>query len=175
MFKRVDDCHRRLGQMARWLCILAGFAMLFVMVFGTGIDVVSRNFGLGIPGIWEAVTLAMRCMIGLALPFTFFHGSHITVEYFTDLFSCRWRQRVMALSALTVLLMVALMAWKIVDRMLAVRGYGGLTSDLGIPVYLEWLALAIGPVLSVPVLFMVLIRALLLPGDYRHSTSGDAS
>ena len=175
MMNRIDRCHALMGQMTRWLCVVSGLVMLVVMVLGTCIDIVTRNFGAGIPGIWEAVTLAMRCMIGLALPFSFYYGSHIAVEYFTDLFSRSWRQLMIVISALVTLLMVTLLAWKIVDRMLAVKGYGGLTSDLSIPVYLEWLALAIGPILSMPVLISVLVRELQSLCGCDESTEGKSS
>ena len=158
-FERLHAC---MGIAARWLCVLAGLVMLLVMALGTGIDVVMRNFGYGIPGIWEAVTLAMRAMIGLALPFAFFTGSHIAVEYFTDRLSPVWRQLAIVVGTLITFLMVTLLAWKITERMFAVKGYGGLTSDLSIPVYFEWLALAVGPILSVPVVLSLFLRELLI-------------
>lgn len=170
-----ERLHAYLGIAARWLCAVAGLVMLLVMALGTGVDVVMRNFGYGIPGIWEAVTLAMRAMIGLALPFAFFSGSHIAVEYFTDRLSPMWRQLAVVVGTLVTFLVVTLLAWKITDRMFAVKGYGGLTSDLSIPVYFEWLALAIGPVLSVPVLLSLFLRELFSFGKHcNHDKAGAA-
>ncbi|MBC7204089.1 MAG: TRAP transporter small permease [Pusillimonas sp.] len=148
------------GAIARWLCLLAGVVLLVVMGFATCLDVIVRNFGLGIPGIWEAVTLAMRWMIGLALPFAFYQGSHITVELFTDALPNRLKQFVIVLSTLVTLGVVSLLAWRITLRMVDVRGYGGVTSDLGLPTYFDWVPLALGPVLSVPVLLCLFWREL---------------
>lgn len=147
-------------RVARGLCLGGGLALLLVMGLGTFIDVVLRNVGYGIPGIWEAVTLAMRWMIGLALPYAFFTGAHIAVELFTDWLPPRWRQAAIVFSSLVSLLVITVMAWKVTERMLDVRSYGGLTSDLSLPTYFEWLPLALGPILSIPVLLVVLLREL---------------
>ncbi|HBT33220.1 MAG TPA: hypothetical protein DEB15_10515, partial [Pusillimonas sp.] len=120
--ERVCDA---VGAIARWLCLLAGVILLLVMGVATCFDVVGRNFGLGIPGIWEAVTLAMRWMIGLALPFAFWQGSHITVELFTDALPARLKQLVIVVSTFVTLAVVALLAWRVSARMFDVRGYGG--------------------------------------------------
>jgi len=143
---------------ARGLCLLSGVILLLAMGAATCVDVVMRQFGAGIPGIWEAVTLAMRWVIGLALPYAFYSGSHIAVELFTDSLPPRWRQLAIVLTTAVSLVVVTLLAWKIVGRTLDTRSYGGITSDLGLPTYFDWIPLAAGPVLSVPVLISMLWR-----------------
>ncbi|RIY39654.1 TRAP transporter small permease [Neopusillimonas maritima] len=170
--ERVYDA---VGAIARWLCLLAGVVLLVVMGFATCFDVIGRNFGMGIPGIWEAVTLAMRWMIGLALPFAFWQGSHITVELFTDALPARLKQFVIVVSAFVTLAVVALLAWQITARMLNVRGYGGVTSDLGLPTYFDWVPLAVGPLLSVPVLLCLFWRELVRLFDQGRSVSANGS
>lgn len=147
-----------LGAAARGLCLLSGLILLVAMGAATCVDIVSRQFGMGIPGIWEAVTLAMRWMIGLALPYAFYSGSHIVVELFTDPLPPRVRQGAIVMALLITLVVMTLLAWKITGRTLDIRGYGGVTSDLSLPTYHEWLPLALGPVLSVPVLLALAWR-----------------
>lgn len=154
-FDNVCDC---LGRVSRSLCLLAGLILLVGMGIATCVDIVSRQFGMGIPGIWEAVTLAMRWMIGLALPYAFYSGSHIVVELFTDGLPPRIRQTVIVGALLISLLVIALLAWKITARTWDIRGYGGVTSDLSLPTYYEWVPLALGPLLSVPVLLALVCR-----------------
>ncbi|MAK56657.1 MAG: hypothetical protein CML17_12585 [Pusillimonas sp.] len=165
------------GAIARWLCLLAGVVLLVVMGLATFFDVIGRNFGLGIPGIWEAVTLAMRWMIGLALPFAFWQGSHITVELFTDALPPRLKQLVISASTLITLGVVSLLAWQVTVRMLDVRGYGGVTSDLGLPTYFNWVPLAVGPLLSIPVLLCLFWRefARLFGQGQRNGVNGSPS
>lgn len=156
-----------LGSASRALCLLAGLILLLAMGFATCVDIVLRQFGAGIPGIWEAVTLAMRWMIGLALPYAFYSGSHIVVELFTDGLPPRWRQGVIVLALLVTLATMTLLAWKVTGRMLDIRGYGGVTSDLNLPSYYDWVPLALGPILSVPVLLALVWREIirLFTGD----------
>ena len=147
-----------LGSAARGLCLLAGLILLLAMGIATCVDIVGRQVGSGIPGIWEAVTLAMRWMIGLALPYAFYSGSHIVVELFTDGLPPRWRQGAIVLAVLISLGIMTLLAWKITGRTLDIRSYGGVTSDLNLPTYYDWVPLALGPVLSVPVLLALAWR-----------------
>ena len=148
------------GVVAKWLCLAAGLILLLAMGVATCVDIVSRYFSAGIPGIWEAVTLAMRWMIGLALPYAFYSGTHIAVELFTDACKPRLRQFFIALAMFISLVVMLLLAWKITGRTLDIRGYGGVTSDLSLPTYYDWVPLALGPVLSVPVLLVMLWREL---------------
>jgi len=149
------------GAISRALCWLAGLILLGVMGLATCVDVVIRTWGIwgaGIPGIWEMVTLAMRAMIGLALPYAFYSGSHIAVEFFTDALSPRLRQGAIVLALLCSTLVMTLLAWKVTDRLLDIRSYGGVTADLGLPSYVDWVPLALGPWLSIPVLLALLWR-----------------
>jgi len=146
------------GAISRALCWLAGLILLGVMGLATCVDIVARIWGAGIPGIWEMVTLAMRAMIGLALPYAFYSGSHIAVEFFTDALTARLRQGAVVLALLASTLVMTLLAWKITDRLLDIRSYGGVTADLGLPSYVDWVPLALGPWLSMPVLLALLWR-----------------
>lgn len=148
------------GAAARLLCLAAGLILLLAMGMATCVDIVSRYFAAGIPGIWEAVTLAMRWMIGLALPYAFYSGSHIAVELFTDACRPRLRQFFIVLAMTVSLMIMLLLAWKVTGRLLDIRSYGGVTSDLSLPTYYDWVPLALGPVLSVPVLTVMLWRGL---------------
>lgn len=166
-----ERLHSKVGQVARGLCLLSGVILLLAMGAATCVDVVMRQLGAGIPGIWEAVTLAMRWVIGLALPYAFFSGSHIAVELFTDWLPPRWRQLAIVLTTAVSLVVVTLLAWKVVGRTLDTRSYGGITSDLGLPTYFDWIPLAVGPVLSVPVLISMLWREAAIFASGRHPVS----
>src|SRR5690606_31509610 len=98
----------KVGALARGLCLLSGILLLVAMGAATCVDVVMRQFSSGIPGIWEGVTLAMRWVIGLALPYAFYSGSHIAVELFTDWLPPRWRQTVIVVMTALSLLVITL-------------------------------------------------------------------
>jgi len=143
---------------SRALCWVAGLVLLLVMTLATCVDIVMRPWGAGIPGIWEAVTLAMRTMIGLAMPYAFCSGSHVAVEVFTDALPARLRQGAITLALLLSTMVMTLLAWKVTARLIDIRSYGGVTADLGLPSYVDWIPLAAGPLLSVPVLLALLWR-----------------
>lgn len=152
----LDTADRIVATVSRGLCLAAGIILLVAMGLVTCLDIVLRQFGAGIPGIWEGVNLAMRWMIGLALPYAFYTGSHIAVELFTDWFPPRLRQWAVVWAIAISLCVISLLAWKITGRTLDTRANGGFTSDLGLPTYFDWVPLALGPALSVPVLVLLL-------------------
>jgi len=158
VLSRAEKTCACLGSISRALCWVAGLVLLLAMALATCVDIATRAWGAGIPGIWEMVTLAMRVMIGLALPWAFYSGSHVAVEVFTDALPARLRQITIVLALMLSLLAMVLLAWKITGRLIDIRSYGGVTSDLGLPSFVDWIPLALGPILSVPVLLALLWR-----------------
>jgi TRAP-type C4-dicarboxylate transport system permease small subunit len=76
------DLHERMKHLNYYLFVLAGAAMIFMMML-TVVDVILREFGLAIVGTYELVGFAAVVVIGFCIPYTTSAKSHITVEFFT--------------------------------------------------------------------------------------------
>ena len=150
--------HHQITVWAQALCLGAGIILLVVMGIGTVLDILLRSIGYGIPGIWEIVTLAMRWMIGLALPYAFCVGAHITIDVFTDMLPARLKQAVIVMAAGVSFAVMLIFSWRIIIRTIAIYNSGGVTSDLSIPTFYAWLPLALGISLAVPAVLAVLAK-----------------
>ena len=143
---------------ARWLCY-AGMAAMAVLMMGvTVVDVVLRWFGTGVPGAYELVTVGMRLLIPLALPYVFLIGGHVAVEMLVDRFPSRLRKAVTRAGALLATAVMAFMTVAVVKRAMTVAGSGEFTADLGLPVVYYWIPLIVGCALCVPAALYLVFR-----------------
>lgn len=149
---------RLVGRLVGGLALAGGLAVLLGMGLMTGVDVVLRRFGLGIPGSWEMVTLSMRWMIGLSLPYAFWAGRHVAVEAFTEFLPARGRLAFVVLGQLLAAGAMGLLAWRLYVRGGAILAQGTRTTDLGILTWWHWLPLIAGCALSCAVLVFLVLR-----------------
>lgn len=146
-----------IGAAARGLCYVAMAALAFLMMGVTTVDVVLRWLGSGIPGAYEIVTLGMRFLIPLALPYVFWIGGHVSVDMLVDRFPTTARRLVIRAGiALSAVVMVYL-TLAVVTRALTVASSGELTSDLQLPQFYYWIPLIVGAALSVPVAVYLIV------------------
>lgn len=161
---------RMVGSVVGGLALAGGVIILLAMGVLTAIDVVLRQLGLGIPGSWEMVTLAMRWMIGLSLPYAFWAGRHVAVEAFVDLFPPRGRLAFVLFAQVLGAIAMGLLTWRLHARGMMIYGQGVRTSDLGILTFFHWLPLIVGCALSCVVLVILCLRdGLILTGLRRGS------
>lgn len=154
------------------LALAGGLAVLIGMGLLTCVDVVLRRFGMGIPGSWEMVTLAMRWSIGLSLPYAFWAGRHVAVEAFTEFLPERGRLLFVVLAQALAAGAIGLLAWRLHVRGGAILAQGTRTTDLGILTWWHWLPLILGCALSCLVLvFLVLRDGSVLAGLRRRARS----
>jgi TRAP-type C4-dicarboxylate transport system permease small subunit len=138
---------------------LAGAASLaLLMVLVTVVDVVLRQAGMAIPGAFELVTLGMRVLVALAMPYAFWTGGHVAVELFTDRLSERLRAGIVALGLVLAGLVMALLVWASWGRAANAVRRGDITVDLGMPEIVFWIPLLVGAGLCVPVVALMAVR-----------------
>ena len=146
-----------IGAAARGLCYVAMAALAILMMGVTTVDVVLRWLGSGVPGAYEIVTLGMRFLIPLALPYVFWIGGHVSVDMLVDRFPATARRIVTRAGiALSAVVMVYL-TLAVVTRALTVASSGELTSDLQLPQFYYWIPLIVGAALSVPVAVYLIV------------------
>jgi TRAP-type C4-dicarboxylate transport system permease small subunit len=140
-----------IGAAARGLCYVAMAALAVLMMGVTTIDVVLRWLGSGIPGAYEIVTLGMRILIPLALPYVFWIGGHVSVDMLVDRFQPATRRLVIRAGIALSAVVMAYLTLAVGKRALTVASSGELTSDLQLPQFYYWVPLIVGAALSVPV------------------------
>lgn len=155
---RPDDnrANRLTERLTKGSCIAGILAMAGLMVGTTVVDVVLRRFGSGVPGALELVTLGLRILVGLGLPYTFWIGGHIAADLLTERLPPRPRRLLEIMAATASAAMLGILAWAAGGRAATAWRYGDVSVDLAIPVVWFWVPLIIGTILSIPV---VLVRA----------------
>ena len=146
--------------LARLVCLAGAVGMVVLMMGVTVIDVALRPFGLAVPGAYEIVTLGMRLIVPLALPYAFLVGGHVVVEVIADYLPKSVQKLLILFGWCASLVVMSLMAWRAVERAREVAEYGELTSDLSLPLVWYWLPLILGTGLCVPVLVIMILADL---------------
>jgi TRAP-type C4-dicarboxylate transport system permease small subunit len=147
----MDRLGRFIGAAARGLCYVAMASLAVLMMGVTTVDVLLRWLEWGIPGAYEIVTLGMRLLIPLALPYVFWIGGHISVDMLVDRFEPPVRRIVVRAGVALSALVMAYLTLAVVTRALTVASSGELTSDLQLLQVYYWIPLILGAALSVPV------------------------
>lgn len=156
--RTVQRIESLVGATVGGLAFLGGLVILLSMALLTAIDVILRQFGMGIPGSWEIVTFAMRWMIGLSLPYAFWAGRHVAVEAFVEMLRNRAQLVFILFGEVLSAVAMGLLAWRLWVRASQILGHGTRTSDLGILVFYNWLPLILGCALSFLVLLVMILR-----------------
>ena len=151
---------RAVGWTARALCLVGAAALAVLMVGVTVVDVLLRLVGAAIPGAFELVTLGMRIAVPLAMPYAFWIGGHVAVELLTERLPLRWRSAVAVIALAISGATMTLLAWASLQRARDSLRYGDITADLGLPEIANWIPLVAGAGLCVPVILVLLARAL---------------
>ena len=141
---------------SRILCFVGAIALSVLMVALTVVDVTLRQFAEAVPGSFELVTLGMRILVPLAMPYAFWIGGHVAVELLVDRLPRRLRAAVAALGLAISGIVMGLLAWASSLRALDVWRYGDTTGDLGLPEIVNWLPLIAGAALSIPVICVLM-------------------
>lgn len=165
MAARNDVLGRIIGAAARGLCFAAMAALAVLMMGATTVDVILRWFGSGIPGAYEIVTLGMRLLIPLALPYVFWIAGHVSVDMLVDRFRPPLRRVVVRAGTGLSALVMAYLTMAVVNRAITVGESGELTSDLQLPQVYYWIPLILGAGLSVPVVLYLMVHDAAPPAE----------
>lgn len=156
---RVERLERRMRRLAWLVCLIGAGAMVVLMMGVTVIDVLLRPFALAIPGAYEIVTLGMRLIVPLALPYTFLTGGHVVVEVVAEALPQALQKSLVLFGWCASLAVMGLLAWRALERAQEVAEYGEVTSDLAIPVVWYWAPLILGSGLCIPTLIVMSLAA----------------
>ena len=127
----------------------AAALFLLGMVLLTVADVVLRACcGYPIRGMLELIELGLACTIFLALPAVFLRDEHLVVDVIDHLTRPAVVRVLDLMGALISFVVLAFMAWNMVDDARNMYEFGDVTSDLSIPKLWYWLPVLFGVVAS---------------------------
>lgn len=113
-------------------CAAAALAAIMLLML---CDVTGRYvFNSPIPGAGELIELAMGVVVFGALPLVTARNDHIQLDYFSRAIRGWVQSLVNAFIALINMVVMAVLAWRIIDKALTVYQYGDSTPFLRVPV-----------------------------------------
>jgi TRAP-type C4-dicarboxylate transport system permease small subunit len=151
-----------MGSVPVFLARVCGYvAAVFLtgMVLLTAADVVLRTFfNYPIRGMLELIELGLACTIFIALPAVFLRDEHLVVDVIDKLARPVLVRMLDLAGAVVALLVLAVMAWNMVDDARNMYQFGDVTSDLSIPKLWYWAPVLFGVIASAAACLFLIIR-----------------
>jgi TRAP-type transport system small permease protein len=133
-------------------------AALLAMVLALVADVAMANlFNRPITGTFDVVETTLVIMVFLGFPATFLHNGHIAVDVVDHLASAATVRRLKLLAAVVSLAFLLFLAWQMVAPALDAFRFGERKQELGLPLWLLWIPMIVGMLLSAVALLGVLV------------------
>lgn len=141
--------------------VTASFALaalaLLVMVCALVADVAMANvFRRPISGTFDIVETTLVFLVFLGFPITFLRGGHIAVDIVDHLVSPAAIRRLKVLAMAITLGFLVFFAWQMVYPALDALRFGERKQELGLPLWVLWVPMILGIVLSAVALVAVL-------------------
>ncbi len=139
----------RLLHIACDVCGVAGGVVLIGMAGMTVASVIGRAFfDSPILGDVELVQLGLAVCVSAFLPYAQFQRSNIVVDFFTTRASRKAQRRMDGFGTLLYSVMMALLAWQVWVGGAAARENGEVSMLMSLPVWISYMAMVPGLVLS---------------------------
>ncbi|WP_291299156.1 TRAP transporter small permease [Elioraea sp.] len=135
-----------LATAARWLAIGGGLALVSAMAV-TVASVLRASFGRPILGDTEIVEMLAGVAVAWFMPWATVRGAHIRLDVFTARAPAAVRSTLDAIAAIIVAIIVAVLAWRLVQGGLDAHDRGRETMFLQIPLWWAYAAASLGMVL----------------------------
>ena len=133
---------------------------LMIMVLAVVADVAMANlFNRPIGGTFDLVESTLVVLVFMGFPATFLRGGHIAVDVVDHFVSPSTVTRLKLLAAAVSLLFVLFFAWQMVGPALDAYRFGERKQELGLPLWMLWVPMIFGFVLSAVMLFAVVFPA----------------
>lgn len=140
--------HRLLDFLAKALAVLGGVVLLAATAL-TVVSVIGRwRADAPIVGDVELMQVACAVAVALFLPYCQLRGGHIIVDFFTARAAARTRGRLDAVGSAMLALAMLLLAWRAGVGVAEMKATGETTMVTGFPVWLTYLAMVPGLMLS---------------------------
>lgn len=150
---------KNLLRLGRAITFLAAIGLL---AFGaasivTVADVIGRRIGLPIPGVIDLVQLFIMAGVWLIMPYAFYSGAHVGVDFIVDRMPGRVQTVVRILGSLIAIVLLVLMAWYGYVTSQQRIMFGDTSQELGIPIVWFWAPLLAGMIGSIVAAVLVML------------------
>lgn len=136
-------------------------AALAVMVVAIVVDVVMANlFKQPITGTFDLVETTLVIGVFMGFPITFLRNGHIAVDVIDHFVSPAAVARLKWVAAAVSMLFLLFFAWQMASPALDAFKFGERKQELGLPLWVLWIPMILGFVLSAVALVAVLVPAL---------------
>ena len=149
---------RVIDSIVRACATLAGIALL-VMVLALVADVTMANlFKRPIVGTFDLVEMTLVILVFLGFPATFLRNGHIAVDVIDHMVSSDIVSRLKWLAELLSLLFLLLLAYQMLWPAVDAWKFGERKQELGLPLWVVWIPMIAGVVISAMALIAALAR-----------------
>lgn len=155
---------------ARAFCAVGMVSLAVLMMVVTVIDVTLRPFGMSVPGAYELVTVGMRMMVPLTLPYVFWTEANLIVDLLFQRPSPTTKRLIALLANGLSTLVMGYMTYAVSRRIAQVYRSGEVSTDLAVPIWIYWSPLVIGCGLAA----IIAAYRVFVPYQGRPSEGGDA-
>lgn len=136
--------------LCRWFAILGGVALMSMMLM-TVFSVARRTLlGAPVPGDFEMVEIASAITVFCFLPWCQITGGNVLVDFFTMKAGRRTNHLLEAFGDLLLLVIGALLAWRLFHGAMEFRSYGEQSMVLRIPVWWSF-------VITIPAFILLIV------------------
>jgi TRAP-type C4-dicarboxylate transport system permease small subunit len=162
-----------LARASRWLAIAGGLALVAAMAV-TVASVLRAAWGRPILGDTEIVELLAGVAIAWFMPWAAVRGAHVRLDVFTARAPRAVRHGLDAVAAVIVAVIVAVLAWRLVQGGLDAHERGRETMFLQIPLWWAYAAASLGMLLWAVAALSAAIGALRGEGPVGEGPAGEA-
>lgn len=139
---------------------------LMIMVLALVADVAMANlFKRPISGTFDLVESTLVVLVFMGFPATFLRSGHIAVDVVDHFVSPAAIARLKQLAAVVSLLFLLFFAWQMVSPALDAFKFGERKQELGLPLWVLWIPMILGIVLSAVALVAVVFAAVKPPEE----------
>ena len=152
-------------RLARWLAY-AGMALLCGAMLVLIVDISTRKtLGFSILGTIDLTQLGVMGCVFLAMPLAFLRGTHVGVEFLTDLLPAPLLRAVRLAAGLVAAAFMLALAWYGLLQAQIQLAQGDKSVTLGIPMILYWVPLLVGTLASSATALAAALAALRAPQE----------
>ena len=160
-----DPIFRLADRLARWLAY-AGMALLCGAMLVLIVDIAARKtVGFSILGTIDLTQLGVMGCVFLAMPLAFLRGTHVGVEFLTDLLPPALLRAVRLAAGLIGAAFMLALAWYGLLQAQIQLAQGDKSVTLGIPMILYWAPLLVGSLASSAAALVAALAALRAPQE----------
>lgn len=124
----------------------------------TVFDILGRRVGMPVEGVVDLVQLFVMAGAWLVMPYAFYSGAHVGVDFIIDKFPARMQKVFLVFGSLIAIMLLALMLWYGYTTAQQRIMFGDKSQELGLPILWYWVPLLLGMAGSIVASILVMFK-----------------